>query len=217
MNFSIWNLFLYHFLLGFLPFVFLALFLLPIFSQGFEAFFKNVPVPSVTSLPNGIISGVPVGMLVDKLINTARFLLFPNLATLSMGEYVKTFLTGENDTWFDMIILIKNYTMTTSFYTIFPINWTTNHTLFSFVNMDQEEKRKLLHLIQEANQIIEDLMQLFERTEKSLHLIKEIKKTSPNGQHNSTKSTRWCTTTPPHSGFEGTISKNNWTNSKTIC
>ena len=56
--------------------------------------------------------------------------------------------------------------------------------------MDQEEKRKLFHLIQETNQIIEDLMQLFERTEKSLHLIKEIKKTSPNGQHNSTKSTR---------------------------
>ena len=41
--------------------------------------------------------------------------------------------------------------------------------------MDQEEKRKLLHLIQETNQIIEDLMQLFERTEKSLHLIKERK------------------------------------------
>ena len=38
------------------------------------------------------------GMLVDKLINTARFLLFPNLATLSMGEYLKTFLTGENET-----------------------------------------------------------------------------------------------------------------------
>ena len=41
--------------------------------------------------------------------------------------------------------------------------------------MDQEEKQKLLHLIQETNQIIEDLMQLFERTEKSLHLIKEMK------------------------------------------
>ena len=40
--------------------------------------------------------------------------------------------------------------------------------------MDQE-KQKLLHLIQETNQIIEDLMQLFERTEKSLHLIKERK------------------------------------------
>ena len=37
-------------------------------------------------------------MLVDKLVNTARFLLFPNLATLSMGEYLKTFLTGENET-----------------------------------------------------------------------------------------------------------------------
>ena len=41
--------------------------------------------------------------------------------------------------------------------------------------MDQEEKQKLLQLIQETNQIIEDLMQLFERTEKSLHLIKERK------------------------------------------
>ena len=41
--------------------------------------------------------------------------------------------------------------------------------------MDQEEKQKLLHLIQETNQIIEDLMQLFERTEESLHLIKEMK------------------------------------------
>ena len=61
------------------------------------------------------------------------------------------------------------------FYKIFPINSTTNHTLLSFVNMDQEEKQKLLHLIQETNQIIEDLMQLFERTEKSLHLIKERK------------------------------------------
>ena len=40
--------------------------------------------------------------------------------------------------------------------------------------MDQE-KQKLLHLIQETNQIIEDLMQLFERTEESLRLIKEMK------------------------------------------
>ena len=84
-------------------------------SSNSATFFINVSVPSVTSPPNGIISGVPFGMLVDKLVNTASFLLFLNSATLSMGEYAKTFLTGENDTRFDMIILIKNDTMTLSF------------------------------------------------------------------------------------------------------
>ena len=41
--------------------------------------------------------------------------------------------------------------------------------------MDREEKQKLLHLIQETNQIIEELMELFQRTEKSLHFIKGMK------------------------------------------
>ena len=144
-NFSIWNLFffdlfLYHFLLGFLPLVFLALFF-PIFFRGFEAFFfksvlqfchffNYVLVPSVTSPPNGIISGVPVGMLVDKLVNTARFLLFPNLATLSMGEYLKTFLTGENDTRFDIIILINKWDDDNIF--LYDFSYKLNHSSHTF-------------------------------------------------------------------------------------
>ena len=40
---------------------------------------------------------------------------FTQSATLSIGEYVNTFLTGENDTRFAIVITNKNDTMTTSF------------------------------------------------------------------------------------------------------
>ena len=115
--------------------------------------------------PNGNSSGI---------VTDHFFLDLPTLDALSVSENVNTLLTGGNDTR-SAIVTTDKKRYIDIFYTIFPINSTTNHTLLSFVNMDQEEKQKLLHLIQETNQIIEDLMQLFERTEKSLHLIKERK------------------------------------------
>ena len=42
-------------------------------------------------------------------------LVLPKSATLSIGEYVNTFLTGENDTLFAIVLTNKNDTMTTSF------------------------------------------------------------------------------------------------------
>ena len=101
-------------------------------------------------------------------------------ATLSIGEYVNTFLTGENDTRFAVVITNKNDTMTTSFI-YFPYKF-TNHTIFfshflqKWTRTKKTTFQKLDSLVEETRQIIQDTMILFERVENSAQLVNEMKK-----------------------------------------
>lgn len=56
---------------------------------------------------------------------------------------------------------------------LFSINFIPLPTFFSFVQNMDPEKQKPLELNQETNQIVQELLQIFQRTEKNLDLLQQ--------------------------------------------
>ena len=99
-------------------FFFLLFFLFWSFFFSFNSliFFTSVDLPffDVTSI-NGTTSLIALFGTSSGIITERFFLDFPTSVTASVGEYVNTLLTGENDTTRSPIVAITNDTMATSF------------------------------------------------------------------------------------------------------